>query len=378
MENTASTSPNDIAGLRDRYQCPHFRILVIGRANAGKTTILEKVCAVAKGTQPIIYDKNGEQMLPSMIHLIPSAERGMHNIEDQITYQGSNFIFHDSQGFESGATEELEMAWEFIEKRAAETELKNHLHAIWYCIPMDSPRPILPTELEFFAKGTGKVPLVAIFTKFDGQIINEYVNLSNLDIEDKWGKARENAETTFQTVYLAKVMTTQHPPKGYVQLEDMDLPEKDCPELTQTTADAIDDDIIHQLFVSTQMNNLDLCVESALHHVLSDCPLWMWVIVEVVSKFPHFWVKREKQATSSNEIKWFAEAKKQADGEREYFQYNPKKIHEQFAAWDREDYDKSQTKQHSELERQVKKAADEVCDIAQFSECQSHLNYCVT
>ena len=46
--------------LRERYLCPHFRILVIGRANAGKTTILEKVCGVAKGTKPIIYDKDGK------------------------------------------------------------------------------------------------------------------------------------------------------------------------------------------------------------------------------------------------------------------------------------------------------------------------------
>ena len=44
----------------------------------------------------------------------------------------------------------------------------------------------------------------------------------------------------------------------------MDLPEKGCPELTQTTADAIDDVIIHQIFVSTQTNNLDLCAKSAL------------------------------------------------------------------------------------------------------------------
>ena len=44
----------------------------------------------------------------------------------------------------------------------------------------------------------------------------------------------------------------------------MDLPEKNCAELTQQTADAIDDDSIHHLFVSTQMNNLDLCVKSAL------------------------------------------------------------------------------------------------------------------
>jgi hypothetical protein len=51
----------DITTLREQYRCPHFQILVIGRANAGKTTILEKVCGVAKGTHPIIIlDKKGK------------------------------------------------------------------------------------------------------------------------------------------------------------------------------------------------------------------------------------------------------------------------------------------------------------------------------
>ena len=48
--------------LRERYLCPHFHILVIGRANAGKTTILEKVCNVKKGTRSIIYDKDGKSV----------------------------------------------------------------------------------------------------------------------------------------------------------------------------------------------------------------------------------------------------------------------------------------------------------------------------
>ncbi|KAF8341095.1 hypothetical protein F5887DRAFT_888141, partial [Amanita rubescens] len=107
--------------------CPHFRILVIGRANAGKTTILEKVCGIAKGTKPIICDKDGNQLEQSVIHLMPSLGRGMHDIWHQITHPGSNFVFHDSQGFESGSTEELEIAWKFIEKKSAETELKNQL-----------------------------------------------------------------------------------------------------------------------------------------------------------------------------------------------------------------------------------------------------------
>ena len=46
--------------LKKKYICPHFRILIIGRANAGKTTILEKVCGVQQGTKPIIHDKDGK------------------------------------------------------------------------------------------------------------------------------------------------------------------------------------------------------------------------------------------------------------------------------------------------------------------------------
>jgi hypothetical protein len=60
---------------------------------------------------------------------------------------------------------------------------------------------------------------VTIFTKFDGQIVAEYIKLKdNENIED-WEKAKENAEITFQTVYLPKVLNTEHPPKAYVRLE---------------------------------------------------------------------------------------------------------------------------------------------------------------
>jgi len=47
---------------KEQWECPCFRILVIGRANAGKTTILEKVCGVAHGTKPIIFDQNDDEL----------------------------------------------------------------------------------------------------------------------------------------------------------------------------------------------------------------------------------------------------------------------------------------------------------------------------
>ena len=59
-------------------------------------------------------------------------QRGIHDIEHQITYPGSDFIFHDSEGFEAGASKEMEMVWKFIEKRSTAIEVKDQLHAIWY------------------------------------------------------------------------------------------------------------------------------------------------------------------------------------------------------------------------------------------------------
>ena len=87
----------------------------------------------------------------------------------------------------------------------------------------------------------------------------------------------------------------------------MDLPEKDCPELATVTAEAIDDSSLQELFVSTQMNNLDLCANTALQwgsnsecqiqilttfrHILAQSELsWSTVMSMVLSKFPHHWV----------------------------------------------------------------------------------------
>jgi len=50
----------DAAQIRD--ECPQFRILVIGKANAGKTTILRKVCNAKPDEKPVIYDAEGNNI----------------------------------------------------------------------------------------------------------------------------------------------------------------------------------------------------------------------------------------------------------------------------------------------------------------------------
>ena len=47
--------------LREKYT--RFRILVIGRANAGKTTLLQRVCNTTE--DPCIYDENNNNLVSS-------------------------------------------------------------------------------------------------------------------------------------------------------------------------------------------------------------------------------------------------------------------------------------------------------------------------
>ena len=52
-------SDSDPYDLRAKYT--RFRILVIGRANAGKTTLLQRVCNTDE--DPCIYDKNNKNLV---------------------------------------------------------------------------------------------------------------------------------------------------------------------------------------------------------------------------------------------------------------------------------------------------------------------------
>jgi hypothetical protein len=58
------------------------------------------------------------------------------------------------------------------------------------------------------------------FTKFDSLVVQEYSKLDDVqDDEGRWAQAEENAEKTFQEVYLSKVLNTKFPPKAYACLQ---------------------------------------------------------------------------------------------------------------------------------------------------------------
>ena len=141
--------------LRAKYT--HFRILVIGRANAGKTTLLQRVCNTTE--DPCIYDDNknlvsvhrpkddfcfwhfqlawthlsGTPFNTDIYYCVdPTYQRGIHDINRPFAFKSNpSFIFHDSPGFESGDEKQLQEVLSFMEEKAKLKEVDDQLHVIW-------------------------------------------------------------------------------------------------------------------------------------------------------------------------------------------------------------------------------------------------------
>ncbi|KAG8888889.1 hypothetical protein FRB98_006554 [Tulasnella sp. 332] len=242
-------------------QLSRFRILIVGRGNAGKTTILQKLCS--ETDTPIVRDQNG--------HL-----RGVHNIEHEITYPSSPlFVFHDSSGLESGSDTELQTIAQFISRRAATTQLPDGLHVVWICIPLDDERP----SMRLFDLNTGDVAAVFIFTKYDGLQAKTFGTLRRQGLSRlaALGAASEQAERVFQQEWipLLKAPSPPPPPPAFVRLKDLHKPEGSCDDLTQCTSDILDDNKpLQRMFIMAQKYRLQLRVQclvpGSIEHLLKN------------------------------------------------------------------------------------------------------------
>ncbi|KAI6151491.1 hypothetical protein BKA82DRAFT_4099770 [Pisolithus tinctorius] len=220
-----------------------FRILVMGRANAGKTTILQRVCNTTD--QPEIFNGEGEK-------------RGEHNIEDELVFKSNQrFVFHDSRGFEAG---------KFVMDRAKTMKLDKRIHAIWFCIPLhDSHRMVTAAEKKFFNKcDTGHVPVIVLLTKADTLALDAFMELvdDGLNEDDAMERAAEVKG------WLNK---SRFPPHDYLSLTGMEEEGADCTTLLTCTANALNEEGLQQLLISTQQSNLGLCMEFAITKTLKNC-----------------------------------------------------------------------------------------------------------
>ncbi|KAJ7640910.1 hypothetical protein B0H17DRAFT_1148864 [Mycena rosella] len=170
MSSDAETSSeNDLSFWTDRHL--EFRVLILGRANAGKTTILERLTGAAMHEAEVWRD--GEILTGQTVK--GQIDRGLHNINNEIRFRSRpGFVFHDSRGVEAGSATELSTVQRFVEKRSsAATNLQTQLHVIWMCLPLDDSRDLFETERDIFLSLKGMAPLVIIFTKHDGAVSKE-------------------------------------------------------------------------------------------------------------------------------------------------------------------------------------------------------------
>lgn len=142
-------------------QCLRFRILVIGQAGVGKSTLIQRAFGI-------------EQASPS------HARPGKTDIEKEfIPPQINRFILHDSQGFEAGIDYSDVLVKEFIVRRKMQQHVKDRLHAVWLCLSTpieDSEDILLHCSVETFLKEHRSVlqniPTVVVFTKYDKLLTN--------------------------------------------------------------------------------------------------------------------------------------------------------------------------------------------------------------
>ncbi|KAG2125459.1 hypothetical protein DEU56DRAFT_961875 [Suillus clintonianus] len=208
-----------------------LRILIIGRANAGKTTILKRVCKTNEN--PEIFDGAGKKI--DIAVLTASRERGEHDIENEMVFHDNpGFIFHDSRGFEAGGESEYDKVNAFIKA----------------------------------------LPVIVLFTKFDCLYDVEFARLmeNGASRKDTKNLAPKRAEDTFanghQLKFLYHSKDIRRPPKCHVCLPDMDNDNADCGPLIERTAETLDNEVLQQLLISTQQTNLEICMKYAVERTL--------------------------------------------------------------------------------------------------------------
>ncbi|KAF9059039.1 hypothetical protein BDP27DRAFT_527863 [Rhodocollybia butyracea] len=263
--------------------CPQIRVLVMGKRNAGKTTLLKKMTHSSDG-QVTLRNQDGDMVNPGTI-LEPSVERGESRIDWEITYPSdSNYVFHDSRGMEAGSDQEVQFLRNFMHRRRNMNALKNRLHVIWFCLPVDNDRPFGPHEMAFFENaGTGGVAIIAIFTKFEWRITKAYDILRQAGIGHTEAKkeAPQLARDDMQKIVQQRFHDgLSHRPIEYIFLQDMDQDRGNCDELARVTARVVQSAVNNHLFSAIKHSGVRISMAIALVNAISITKIMTELMVE--------------------------------------------------------------------------------------------------
>ncbi|KAJ7112343.1 hypothetical protein C8R44DRAFT_798372 [Mycena epipterygia] len=262
-----------------------FRVLIAGRANAGKTSILQRVCDITNSPDTYrVAVVDGEET---------RTKRGQHEITDELVFSNhKGYIFHDTRGFESGSTDELQTVQEFVRDRSGRKRLQDRLHAIWYCIPMDNQRPILDVAPFHNICPDKNVPVIAVFTKFEAFRSNTRLNLEDeeREYEDLEDQTRRECEKVFQAEYLNRL--------GTILFAGMEKPDARCDDLVESTVDALNPEAVTLMLLAVQTQNLELSVQHAVYctseQLTSGKTATKHIVKQCLMGFPQLWLLADR------------------------------------------------------------------------------------
>ncbi|KAG6332849.1 hypothetical protein ID866_6240 [Astraeus odoratus] len=159
----------------------------------------------------------------------------------------------------------------FVVGRSMTTKLENRIHAIWYCVPAnDYARFITAAEEKFFNEcDTRKVPVIALLTKADilnGVAIGELRD-TGLDMKTAMqfsGEKEKELLDRLKKRMIEGVGACKFPPKCYLSLAKMHEEVSDCTDLLAATTNALDEESLKMLLISTQQANILLNMKWAV------------------------------------------------------------------------------------------------------------------
>ncbi|KAI1266061.1 hypothetical protein F5Y18DRAFT_416856 [Xylariaceae sp. FL1019] len=239
------------------------RVLVCGRAGVGKSTLINKVFG-------------------SVVTQESSNDHGIHDVDEGFEMDTlPGLIVHDSRGFQSGATEEIELLERFVKKRAAAAQREDRLDAIWFCIDVPSTRVIHEADKKIFEildKYARAVPVVIVRTMKD-RFINEHYGASRDQLQDSGytgdeldRRARAQAEEKFNVVkgddiqQLEQKLGLEKDFAPFVYTSKRDT--ESIKELVKITIMLVPDDAARNNFVSAQTADIDAKINASIEESL--------------------------------------------------------------------------------------------------------------
>jgi len=259
---TEERTLNDIINEVER-----FRILVIGRAGVGKSSLINRVFGL----------KPGQELAPVEDHVAGDAVIAREFVSEE----NKHFVLHDSKGFEPGQLENFEIVRKFVEERSKKPLLKDRIHGIWLCVgtPTAGGRVFETGDeklLEFvYDKG---VPLVLVFTQYDRlERTKKFQLRANEEIKesDRPERSKKDADKAFEDCLKSLRLKPGTPMPTYAKVSVRKGYEKLISSLVETTGRVAKERVKGDAWVlwsMAQRTNLPVkikaCIEKGIHYYL--------------------------------------------------------------------------------------------------------------